>query len=99
MKHSWLKSAAVVAGVIFGANGSFAAGNDWTYYAAGAEGNPTGGGLTNCIQKGDWTIEALSYDAAEGCFGVWESAAGVRKAWMVHLAQDTDPKGFCIRVQ
>ncbi len=64
MKQSWLKSAAVVAGVILVANGSFAAGNDWTYYAAGAEGNPTGGGLTNCIQKGDWIIGA-TYDAAK----------------------------------
>ena len=64
MKHIWLKSAAVVAGVIFGANGSFAAGNDWTYYAAGAEGNPTGGGSTNCIVKGDWIIGA-TYDASK----------------------------------
>jgi hypothetical protein len=64
MKHSLLKCAAVVAGVIFGANGSFAAGNDWTYYAAGAEGNPTGGGSTNCIQKGDWIIGA-TYNASK----------------------------------
>ena len=63
MKCSLLKCAAVVAGVILVANGSFAA-NDWTYYAAGAEGNPTGGGSTNCIQKGDWIIGA-TYDASK----------------------------------
>ncbi len=66
MKQRLLKCAAVVAGVIFGSNGSFAAENDWTYYAVGAEKNPTGGGLTNCIVKGDWTIQAYKFDAASG---------------------------------
>ena len=44
MKQRLLKCAAVVAGVILGSNGSLAADNVWTYYAAGAAGNPTGGG-------------------------------------------------------
>ncbi len=61
MKQIWLKSAAVVAGVILVANGSFAAGNDWTYYAAGAEGNPTN---VACIVQGNWIVRA-GYDAAK----------------------------------
>ena len=64
MTTKLLKSVLVSAAVLMGSNGSFAAGNDWTYYAAGAEGNPTGGGLTNCIQKGDWIIGA-TYDASK----------------------------------
>ena len=64
MKASLLKCAAVVAGVIFGANGSFAADNVWTYYAKDAENNPTGGGLTNCIVQGNWVI-AATYDASQ----------------------------------
>ena len=64
MKQSLLKCAAVVAGVILGSNGSLAADNVWTYYAAGADGNPTGGGSTNCIVQGNWII-AATYDASQ----------------------------------
>ncbi len=76
MKHILLKCAAVVAAVIFGANGSFAAedelenlpgmpsavNNVWRYYAQGEEGNPTNAA---CIVKGDWVIGA-NFDAATG---------------------------------
>ena len=64
MRSKWLACAAMVAGVIFGSNGSFAADNVWTYYAAGAEGNPTGDGSTNCIVQGNWII-AATYDASQ----------------------------------
>ncbi len=64
MKQSLLKCAAVVAGVIFGANGSFAA-NVWTY----ADGK---------ITQGDWSIVA-TYDAGVAAnaitLGAIESAA------------------------
>jgi hypothetical protein len=63
MKHSWLKVAAVVAGVIFGANGSFAAENVWAYYAKGAEGNPAS---VTCIVQGDWILSVNSWGASSG---------------------------------
>ncbi len=63
MKQSLLKSAAVVAAVIFGANGSFAADNVWTYYTAKQEGNPAN---AECIVQGDWVLSVRWWDAAKG---------------------------------
>ncbi len=37
--------------------------------------------------------------APEGCFGVYKTAAGDVKAWMVHMPQPDDPSGMCIRIQ
>lgn len=37
--------------------------------------------------------------APADCFGIYTNAAGAIKAWMVHLPQDTDPSGMCIRIQ
>ena len=64
MKHSWLKVAAVVAGVIFGANGSFAAENEWRYYAANEAGNPTN---MACVVKSPWVL-SIAYEWGRLCF-------------------------------
>ena len=64
MKQIWLKSVLSVAGVVLWSNAGSAADNVWTYYAAGADGNPTGGGSTNCIVQGNWII-AATYDVSK----------------------------------
>ncbi len=66
-----------------------------------------GRGILYCSKKQGWdkmrsrltpnTYEATN--APAGCFGVYVTANGERKAWMVHLPQPEDPTGFCIRVQ
>ena len=35
----------------------------------------------------------------EGCFGVYVTAAGERKAWLVKWASPNEPQGLCIRIQ
>ncbi len=42
--------------------------------------------------------KASGYVPAD-CFGVYTNSAGSRKAWMVHLPQEGEPQGLCIRVQ
>lgn len=59
-----------------------------------------GRGILYCSRKQGWKALAKpltpgTYEkehAPAGCFGIWETAKGQRKAWMVHLPQDTDPK-------
>ncbi len=35
----------------------------------------------------------------EGCFGVYVTAGGERKAWLVKWASPNEPQGLCIRIQ
>ena len=62
-----------------------------------------GRGILYCSKKQGW--KALSKpltpgtyektNAPDGCFGVYVTSSGERKAWMVHLPQNTDPRtGF-----
>ena len=59
-----------------------------------------GRAILYCSKKQGWKalakpLTAGTYEkehAPVDCFGVWETAAGERKAWMVHLPQDTDPR-------
>ena len=45
--------------------GAARAGNNWTYYAVGAEGNPTN---VACIAKGDWIVEVDIMTLSKGMF-------------------------------
>ncbi len=64
-------------------------------------------GILYCSKKQGWKdlakpLTAGTYEAThapEGCFGMYVTAAGKRKAWMVHFPQPDDPTGLCIRVQ
>lgn len=57
-------------------------------------------GILYCSKKQGWKdlaspLTAGTYEATnapEGCFGMYVTASGKRKAWMVHLPQDTDPR-------
>lgn len=57
-------------------------------------------GVLYCSKKQGWKdlaspLTAGTYEATnapEGCFGMYVTASGNRKAWMVHLPQDTDPR-------
>ena len=56
--------------------------------------------FAGCTKLSDLELtEAQKASVPAGCFGVYKTAAGAIKAWMVHKAQDTDPTGLCIRVQ
>lgn len=80
-------------------------------FAADAEtatksGVTRGRAILYCSKKQGWKalakpLTAGTYEkehAPADCFGVWETAAGERKAWMVHLPQDTDPRTGAIIV-
>ena len=73
MKQSLLKCAAVVAGVILGSNGSLAADNVWTYYAADAENNPTN---VACIVQGEWIVQVGYNTAKPGNLTLYAPLAG-----------------------
>ena len=73
MKASLLKCAAVVAGVIFGSNGSLAEDNVWTYYAKDAENNPTN---VACIVQGDWIVQVGYNTAKPGNLTLYAPLAG-----------------------
>lgn len=74
-------------------------------FAADAE-TATSGGVTRgrailyCSRKQGWKALASpltegTYEktaAPAGCFGIWQTQDGKRKAWMVHLPQDGDPR-------
>ena len=61
-------------------------------------------GILYCSKRWGWKdlatkLEAGTYEAEhapEGCFGVF---VGFTRVYMVHLAQDGEPQGLCIRVQ
>ena len=56
--------------------------------------------FAGCTKLSDLELtDAQKASVPAGCFGVYKTAAGAIKAWMVHKAQDTDPTGLCIRVQ
>ncbi len=50
-------------------------------------------GFTGCTKLSALTAEERA-KAPTGCFGVYKTAAGATKAWMVHMPQDTDPSGM-----
>ena len=98
MKHSLLKCAAVVAGVILVANGSFAAENVWRYYAATEAGNPTN---MACVVQEPWVLSVktdngrVSFDKTAGTITLQKCLAGegvldVRDMSVSYLPSDSE---------
>ena len=101
MKHSWLRSAAVVAGVILVANGSFAAGNVWRYYGATEVGNPTN---VACVVQAPWILSVanewgrISFDKTAGTITLDQALDGdgvldLRDMVVEYLVADSDELG------
>lgn len=55
-------------------------------------------GFAGCTKLSALAAEERA-KAPTGCFGVYKTAAGATKAWMVHMPQDTDPSGTCLIIR
>ena len=106
LRRLWVYGPALGTNVVDRLVGAFvslepdAATGTWHHYVDGKWVDDTlQRGVLYCSKKQGWkelaspltpgTYEAEN--APEGCFGMYVTAAGKRKAWMVHLPQDTDP--------